>query len=415
MEAYLAWALVGSAATVAVFWATDARSRWQWRRRILSRDMDRYDRLAEQLSRGDEAFIRTLLQRREWTGFRNFRLLRRETEADGIHSLVLQPHDGRPVQGHAAGQFLTVRFYLPGEAEPTVRCYSLSRAHAGGREYRITVRHQPPPPDAPPGTPWGRASTHLCRTMEVGQILEVAPPAGEFTLERAAGRPLVLIAGGVGITPFLAMLDELQRNDPGREVWLFRSVRRRADRVDLGPGPAGLREVVCITGAGAEDGPPGEREHRGRISVDLLRRWLPSSNYEFYLCGPPAMNRALAGDLRAWGVPDATIHSEVFSSPTQQAVRRTAIADGPEDRRHEIRFRRAGASLTWTPADGTLLDLALAHGVHLPSGCRLGNCGTCATPVLAGEARALSRPAVPVEGGSCLVCISVPESDMELA
>ena len=420
MEAYIAWAVIGSAATVAILLATGARSRWQWQRQRLALDMARYERLADRLSKGDEQFVQQLLNRREWRGFRHFRVSRKVQEADGICSLFLQPHDRRPVHGYEAGQFLTLRFHSRGDPEPTVRCYSLSRAHGDGREYRITVKHVPPPPEAPEGAPWGKSSSFIHELVEEGRIIEVAPPAGQFTLDLAGGRPVVFIAGGIGVTPFLSMAEELQRTDPDREVWLFNSVRTRrgvimADQLLewAGRHPR-FHYVNCYSRLGGNGVPLGDSEERGRISVELLKRRLPSSNYEFYVCGPPRMMSLISRELQEWGVPDSSVHMELFSSSSQQELRRSSIAGLEDASTYDIHFQGAGRTLQWNRSAGTILDLAEANGIHLPSGCKVGNCGTCATPVLDGGFRNLSRPAVPVEGGSCLVCISVPTGDMEL-
>ena len=420
MEAYLAWAAIGSAATIAILLGTEARARWQWRRKRLAFDVDRYERLADQLSRGDEAFVQNLLNRREWSGFRHFRVIRKVEEAAGICSFYLQPHDGRPIPGYPAGQFLTLRFQAHGDSESTVRCYSLSRSHGGGREYRITIKHVPPPEDTPDGTPWGKSSSFLHESVEEGSIIEVAPPAGEFTLDLAGGRPVVFISGGIGITPFLAMADELQQTDPEREVWMFNSVRTPQDLIMAdqlrawASQRAMFRVVTCFSRYGGDGGPTEDNEERGRVSVALLRRWLPSSNYEFYLCGPPKMMSFLAKELLEWGVPDGSVHMELFSSSSAEELRRTSIAALEDANTYEVRFQGAGKTLRWNRRAGTILDLAAANGIQLPSGCRVGNCGTCATPILGGSFHYLSKPAVPVEGGSCLVCVSVPTSDMEL-
>lgn len=189
MEAYIAWAVIVGAATVAILLATG--SRWRWRRQLLALDMARCERLADQLSKGDEEFVQQLLNRREWRGFRHFRVSRKFGEADATCSLYPQPHDRRPVRGYEAAQFLTSRFYSRGDPEPTVRCYSLSRAHGDGREYRITVEHVPPPPPergrARPGasrprssTRWSRRADHRSRSARgpVHAGLGRGPPRG---------------------------------------------------------------------------------------------------------------------------------------------------------------------------------------------------------------------------------------------
>ena len=118
--------------------------------------------------------------------------------------------------------------------------------------------------------------------------------------------------------------------------------------------------------------------------------------------------------LLDWEVPRSSIHTEAFTPETVREIAASAsTAEATSPR--EVSFRSTGKKLQWTGDVGTILELAEQNGLFLPSGCRAGNCGTCATPVLAGSFIYLSKPEAPVEEGSCLVCVSVPTEDIEFA
>ena len=418
MEAWLSSIIILAAAVAAFVMAFDAWTRMRWRRRRLAVDIERYAALADVLAKREAAIVESRLQGASWKGFRKFRVTRKERDTHDVASFHLHPHDGRPLPGFRPGQFLTFRFHHDVGREPSVRCYSLSQAHAPGRDYRVTIKRLPPPDDAPEGTPPGEVSSYFHDKLAEGSVVEAAPPSGHFTLDLSEGRPVVLIAGGIGITPFLTMLEHLHRHEPDREVWLFHGVKTRQDRIavdqlQMWARRPSFRFVTCYS---IEAGPQGlgSFEAEGFVTTETLRRWLPSSNYEFYVCGPPAMMTSVMTQLQDWDVPQGSIHFEAFTSETVQELG-AASADLADASPCQVSFRSANKTLRWTPGSGTILELAEANGVFLPSGCRAGNCGTCAAPVLAGSFAALTEPEAAVEVGSCLVCVSVPTEDIEFA
>lgn len=397
----------------------DSLMRLRWHHARISSDIKRHSALADLFLKRDEILASDLVLPRGWSGFRKFRITQVVQEAKNVMSFHLTPNDGQSVTAYLPGQFLTIRFKDETAKAPLVRCYSLSQAHAPDREYRITVKLLAPPEDAPESTPWGRASSWLHSRVGVGSVIEVAPPAGNFTLALAAGRPIVLIAGGIGITPYLPMLEYLEAQDSEREVWLFHAVRYPEDQI-MGDQLAHYAEksainvISCFSGTAIEEDSLNINEEYGWITIDFLRSYLPSSNYEFYICGPPTMMSDFVRGLQDWGVPSSSIHFETFSSESVQQVGFAELPDN-ESATHEVTFRSVGQKLKWNRNSGTILELAESNGIFLPSGCRAGNCGTCATPLLHGEVTSLTKPAAHVDQGSCLVCISVPKEDVEFA
>jgi ferredoxin-NADP reductase len=151
---------------------------------------------------------------------------------------------------------------------------------------------------------------------------------------------------------------------------------------------------------------------KGFVSVDLLKRYLVTSNYEFYICGPPPMMEATVKALVGWGVPESDIHFEAFGPGSVKKVQKPeAEVAGPGCK---VELARSARSLIWTKETGTLLELAEANGIRINSGCRAGNCGTCITAVKQGNVSYLVKPASAPAPGSALLCIAHPTGDIVL-
>ncbi len=351
-----------------------------------------------------------------WAGWRKFEVKRRQYEDDdrNVCSFYLQAHDGKPMPSYEPGQFLTFRFDIPEQAKPVVRCYSISEA-PGSDWYRITVKRVPAPRgvECPPGL----SSNHLHDQVEAGAILDVRAPAGKFVLDPAAREPIVLIAGGVGFTPLLSMLNAVVDAGVDRETWLFYGVRRKTEHImkqhleRINQHHPNVHLHVCYSDPSGEDIEGQDFQHRGRVSLELLQSLLPSNNYSFYLCGPPPMMQSMLEGLKEWGVPQASIHQEAFGPGRP---RKPVAAQKEEGPTVQVTFRRSDKTIGWSPGVGTLLDLARSQGISIDAGCERGNCGTCQIAIRSGEVRYVDEPEYAYEKGTCLVCCAVPDGPLEL-
>lgn len=331
-------------------------------------------------------------------------------------SLRLEPADGAPPWPFEPGQYVTLEVPLPGAPAPLVRCYSLSDV-PDGRSYRITVREAAPADGRP------SASTHLVRDAAVGDLLALRPPAGTFTLAPAGEGPLVLLAGGIGITPLLALARSLVATSSPRETWLLHGVRSReeqpfaAELRALAAARPRLRYLVCASRPGPDERTGRDHDHAGRVTVELLQRVLPPAElpYEFYLCGPPAFLADLERDLESAGVPRSLVHTEAFGAASARRLTRRRLRPVAEAVAHRVTFARSGKTATWSPAHETLLYLAESVGAPIPYACGAGRCGTCLTRVSSGE---VTYPVPPtfaaLRPGACLPCVAVPASDLIL-
>jgi ferredoxin-NADP reductase len=361
-----------------------------------------------------------------WSGFRRMRVVRKvlEDPAGQICSFHLVAEDGRPLPDFRPGQYLTFRLPLANtdgtDAQALVRCYSLSDAPQPSH-YRVSIKRVQAPRglDVPPG----RGSNHFHDRVTEGSTVECRAPSGHFFL-RADDTPAVLIAGGIGITPMMSMLNWCVAHQPDREVWLFYGVRNAREAAFL-PQLEGMAKShgrlqlrLCFSDPDDGDCPADVVHHQGRVDVALLRNALPLKPYHFYLCGPAPLMESLVPGLEDWGVPAERIHFEAFGPASVK--RRCALPNETESLSATavepltVRFERSGKTVQWTPAAGSLLDLAEAHGVAIDSACRAGACGSCQTVVRAGEVFYPQAPDFDPAPGACLMCTSMPKTDLVL-
>ncbi len=358
-----------------------------------------------------------------WNGKRKFRIARRvyEDPNNDICSFYLRPHDEKPVPPFRPGQFLTFELPIPGQSQPVVRCYSLSDGPANEPQYRVSIKKLGAPPKAPEGTPPGLSSNFFHDQLNEDDIVEVFAPAGEFYLEQESERPVVLIGGGVGLTPVVSMLNWLVSSGSNREIWFFYGVRNRSEHAmydhlqEIAKENPNVHTVIaysqptetCVKGV--------DYDHKGFVGVDLMKSVLETNNYEFYICGPPPMMDMVTKALAEWGVPDEDVRFEAFG-PASVKKAGSGEDSKPEAGAptFEVEFSRSKIKAQWAKNMGTLLDLAEANGVKARFGCRAGNCGTCSTALKQGDVDYVSKPGKEPESGSCLTCIAQPTSNLVL-
>lgn len=332
-------------------------------------------------------------------GTRTFTVVEKNERGRDVVELRLRPDDNASVPPHRPGQYIGVALSGVQEAAEVTRSYSLTGAP--GDEHSIAVRL----------LPGGAASTHVHTALREGDIVSSGPPAGSFTLPVDAPFPVVIMAAGIGITPFLSQLSQVARDrSGGGRITVHKGDRSGADTCfgpqleHLSATIPRLRLVRHLSSPGPDDWPRRDYERTGRISAGSVTQTDIDQRARFYLCGPDSMIREVTEGLVARGVPRFEIFSERFAPPPRP------VPTG--DAQHAVTFRASGTTLTWRPQDGPLLDLAQRHGVRLPSGCRVGQCESCSVRVLAGSVAHLTDP--PDTGDACLTCQAVPATDVVL-
>lgn len=292
-------------------------------------------------------------------------------ESDDIKTFRLARPDGFDF---SPGQFLTLRVRADGK--DAVRCYSLSSAPAARGYLEISVRRQ------------GLVSNALHAMARPGTMLSVRAPAGAFIYPGGDDRPLVLIGGGIGITPLMSMLRHALLTEPTRPVALLYSAKTlgefafRDELLTLARRHDQLR--LCFAATKGE-APPDV--HRGRIDARLLASTVPDLKHAVsMLCGPQAMIDGLSATLLSLGVPKDQVRSELFEAAVAASAGKGG-GDEPAPSKGEafqVRERRSARSVPVTRGQ-TLLDAADANGLEIPSLCRAGVCGTCRTRVIEGD------------------------------
>lgn len=234
-----------------------------------------------------------------WRGARPFRIARKVKESEEITSFHLQAEDDGPLMEFLPGQYIGLRLEINGKEER--RNYSLSAA-GNGREYRISVKREP-----------GGVVSNALHDMPEGTIVELFAPAGEFTLA-PGNKPLVLISGGVGITPTLAMLEQaLATSRPVHFIHCARNAGVHAFRraVDaLAERHTQLQRFYCYE---EHDGSADAPDAIGRLTEQQLADWLPQSrDVDAYFLGPKPFMAAVRRQLKAIGVPEQQTRYEFF-------------------------------------------------------------------------------------------------------
>ncbi|WP_395027366.1 NO-inducible flavohemoprotein [Comamonas odontotermitis] len=259
-----------------------------------------YQQLADILIAAERSvYDRTAETEGGWRGERTFKVEKKVEESAEITSFYLVPADGGAVIAYLPGQYIGLRAVVDGVEQR--RNYSLS-APANGRSLRISVKREA----------GGKVSNFLHDQVQVGDTLQLFPPAGHFTLQESS-KPLVLISGGVGITPTLPMLaTALAAQRPVTFIHCARdrSVHAFRERIDqLAAEHPQLTRYYCYDRAVPEDAVDAE----GYLTEQRLGEWLPASrDADVYFLGPRPFMRVLKRSLHSLGVPDKQVRYEFF-------------------------------------------------------------------------------------------------------
>lgn len=271
------------------------------------------------------------------------------TVADGIRAYELVPADHDIWPSFGSGAHIDVRL-----RDGLVRQYSLCNAPADDQRYRIAVKREP---DGAGG------SMFMHTQVQQGSILEISAPRNNFPL-RDDFEHYVLVAGGIGITPLLAMAHELYASNRSFELHLFaRNPSGIAFHERLADLP--FAEYVALH---CDD---VDRTARSKVAETLVSY---KTNYGMYLCGPTDFMAHVItiAKSRAW--PGGHLFSETFVP---------GRVDASENRPFEVKLSSTGEVLA-VAADEHLIDVLHNHGYAVMCSCTQGICGSCITPVIEG-------------------------------
>lgn len=339
-----------------------------------------------------------------WTGRRAFVCVERRQESPDVVSFVFRPRDRAPVGEAAPGQYVTVS--LPNDVQPVARrrCYSISGV-PDRHSLRISVRRV--------GNDGISALLH--DAIGVGDDVLLGPPGGQFVFDSPPRRPVALISGGVGITPLLPMAEHLARQEPGRDVWFIHSARDARHHLFAdealrirGENPA-FRLLTVYSRPQAGD----TCDHEGRVDAGIIAKHVPVADVDFYICGPDEFMSSLKRGLIELGAAPDAVKMEAFEAKGGGSLNGLPAGFSDAEPR-SVEFARSGKRGTWTPASGTLLDLALASGVDVQYSCRNGECQSCTQRIVSGAVAYIDGEEPMVARGQVLLCQALPRGDIVL-
>jgi len=314
------------------------------------------------------------------------RLVRRVEEDDETISLWLQANGRWP--GHAAGQHVALGVEIDGVMRQ--RVFTLSTPERPDGRLRITLRRQP----------GGGVTDWLHRNARTGQIVTLSRPSGNFVLPQPWPKRLLMLAGGSGLTPMMAMLGQLADENYDGDivlVQLCRDARKRLFAGELDQLQAKLPGLQIHVHASSQS---------GRLCASALAALVPElAGRHCLLCGPSAWMAEVGRLYKRRGLSDR-LQRERFGAPRPESA--------AGDDQH-ITASRSRQMFTQKPG-ASLLESAEAAGLTPAYGCRAGLCRTCLCKKQRGTVRNLItglRSEQPDEWVQ--LCVSVAESDLELS
>lgn len=366
---------------------------------------------------------------RFWSGELRVAAVFEETPDVRTFRLML-PDGGELPFAHQPGQYLNLALMIDGKR--VKRSYTIASSPTRAQYCELTVKR----------TASGFGSWHLHDHIRAGSTLSVSAPAGRFVFTGAEADRVILIAGGVGITPLMAIIRYLtDRCWPG-QIYLLFAARTESDLIfaeELSYLERRFSNLhVCRTLSRPAASPGAETEgRRGAITRAVLERFVPDiAKGPVYLCGPDGMMTATRALLLELGLAEAQLKTEAFVSPpgtgrepeasassrVSAVLEASADADlngppramGSEGAR--VRFDRSGLEVELS-AGKTILETAEDAGLSIPFECRSGICGQCKTRLVSGRVTMDSEDALSATEkarGLILACQAHPSGDVSV-
>lgn len=247
-----------------------------------------------------------------WTGWRNFVVGHRRAESEVITTFYLEPEDGQPVADFTPGQYVSVAVDLPQTGLQQIRQYSLSDA-PNGKLYRISVKREATPDGA------GYVSNLLHDYVNKGDVVRLSAPFGDFAIDMQATTPVVLVSGGVGLTPLISMLKMLLR-DSEREVVFVHGARNskvhamKAAIRAVADTNRRMKSFVFYDAPLKDDAPGYDYDFEGVVDLNRIADAIRLPGADYYICGPAAFMPVQIAALKKLGVEESRIHHEVFGT-----------------------------------------------------------------------------------------------------
>ena len=317
-----------------------------------------------------------------------------------------------PVEGTGAlpfefepGQFLTLS--VPSEGKQVKRSYSIASSPCCHGWCDLTVKHES----------GGIVSGYLHEHVQEGDLLDASGPYGRFTFRGVESDSVVLLGGGVGITPLMSSIRYLTDQSWNGRIDLVYACKDLENVIfhdelnQLARRHPNLHVSIVLSEESSEEWTGA----RGFITAELLGQIPEIRSRRIHLCGPPVMMDAVRNELGKLGIDPASIHSELFLSPPKPATPEPGQA-GDTAAAVTCRFERSGKRAPLI-AGQTVLEAAEEVGVPIESACRQGSCGICKVKLLSGEVTmAVDDSLTPLDrsSGMILACQAKASADISV-
>ena len=306
-----------------------------------------------------------------WTGL--LRVARIFQETSNVKTVrLIDPWFGKLPFAYLPGQFLTVT--VAPDDGPIKRSYTISSSPTERDYCEITVKREGQ----------GAVSRFLHDRVHEDDTLQVTAPSGRFTFTGEESTSVVLISGGVGVTPMMSAARYLTKRSWRHDIYFVYSVREEADIIFreeleyLQRRYPNLHVIIAV-GQNASD----ERYVKGRITREVLAARIPElPTRRVHICGPPPMMDAVKEMLIGLGVPTDQIRTEVFIGK-ETAAQPLATVPAAEAKVAVVTFARSRRT-TMMPPTKTVLEASEDVGVSIEYSCRVGICGVCRVKLLSG-------------------------------
>ena len=364
--------------------------------------------------------------KRPWTG--ELELVATFQETPDVRTFrFMAPGRGPLPFDYAPGQYLALQLEIDGQ--PVRRSYTIASSPTRRDACELTIKREPV----------GKVSRHIHDHLHVGDRLRVIAPAGRFVFTGDEAPAVLLIAGGVGITPLMSIVRYLTDRAWTGDVYFLNVVRTPSDiifRDELDWLAARFPRLRVLTTVTRDGDATTWQGARGRPDAAVVDRFVPNvREIPIYICGPDPMMNGTRDLLIEMGVDPTRIHTEAFVSPAAASTSTNAIEKDPVPSNADsgvnpdttsvtggasstvsVSFARSSVECEVT-TEHTLLEAGEEAGVDLPFDCRSGVCGQCKVRLLRGRVRmdvedALS--AAEKQAGQVLACQAHPLTPVEI-
>ena len=333
-------------------------------------------------------------------------------ETHDVKTLRLASPDGQTIPfDFEPGQFVTFTLNIDGFEKPVKRSYTIASSPTEQYYFEVTIKREE----------FGVVSRYMHDAVEVGNTLSIKAPGGKFYFNGQDASSVVLISGGVGITPMMSAVRYLTTTCWDGDIYFLFCTRTSNDFIFeqelkyLQARHPRLKVLVSMTQADGTSwmGP------QGRFSSALINEFVPDIALKTaHICGPPAMMDATKDILSELGMPEANIKTEAFggASPKKTATKTEVAPNTPVNNTRQVRFSLSNAQAQ-AGTDETVLDVADGLDVDIENSCRAGSCGSCKVKLLRGDVDMEVDDGLEPEdrvSGYILACQAIPKTDVEV-